>query len=54
MGEGGGAAIHAICAALQDALRTRGNPIVWRSCNPYHQVWEYLQGGKHGVEVVDA
>ena len=24
MGEGGGAAIHAICAAIQDALRARG------------------------------
>ena len=26
MGEGGGAAIHAICAAIQDALRARGKP----------------------------
>ena len=22
---------------------SRGKPTVWRSCNPYHQVWEYLQ-----------
>ena len=29
MGEGGGAAIHAVCAALQDALRRAGSPIVW-------------------------
>jgi CO/xanthine dehydrogenase Mo-binding subunit len=43
MGEGGGAGIHAVCAALQDALKSQGGPIVWRSCNPYHQVWRYLQ-----------
>jgi CO/xanthine dehydrogenase Mo-binding subunit len=42
MGEGGGAGIHAVCAALQDALRSRGNPIVYDSCNPYHRVWELL------------
>ena len=40
--EGGGAGIHAVCAALQDALRPRGNPIVFDSCNPYHSVWELL------------
>jgi CO/xanthine dehydrogenase Mo-binding subunit len=44
MGEGGGAGIHAVCAALQNALGRRGEgPIVWRSCNPYHRVWEMLQ-----------
>jgi 2-furoyl-CoA dehydrogenase large subunit len=42
MGEGGGAGIHAICAALQDALSSRGKPIVHDSCNPYHRVWELL------------
>jgi hypothetical protein len=42
MGEGGGAGIHAVCAALQDALSSRGNPIVYDSCNPYHRVWELL------------
>jgi len=42
MGEGGGAGIHAVCAALQDALRSRGNPIVYDSSNPYHRVWELL------------
>ena len=31
MGEGGGAGIHAVCAALQDALRPLGNPIVTES-----------------------
>src|SRR5579884_2336652 len=57
MGEGGGAGIHAVCAALQDALRGRGGAIVWDSANPYHRVWEMLQrpqeaGGR--VTVADA
>jgi CO/xanthine dehydrogenase Mo-binding subunit len=43
MGEGGGAAIHAVCAALQDALRAAGGGIVTDSCNPYHRVWELLR-----------
>jgi CO/xanthine dehydrogenase Mo-binding subunit len=43
MGEGGGAGIHAVCAALQDALRPLGNPIVYDSCNPYHRVWELMR-----------
>src|SRR5436305_5424945 len=42
MGEGGGAGIHAVCAALQDALRPVGNPIVHESCNPPHRVWELI------------
>ena len=42
MGEGGGAGIHAVCAALQDALKERGKPIVYDSFNPYHRVWELL------------
>jgi 2-furoyl-CoA dehydrogenase large subunit len=56
MGEGGGAGIHAVCAALQDALRGHGDAIVWDSGNPYHRVWDMLQ--KPGetrarVEVID-
>jgi CO/xanthine dehydrogenase Mo-binding subunit len=43
MGEGGGAAIHAVCSAIQDALKTAGKPIVWDSCNPSHRVWAMLQ-----------
>jgi len=44
MGEGGGAGIHAVCAALQNALGDRGEgPIVWRSCNPYNRVWDMLR-----------
>jgi 2-furoyl-CoA dehydrogenase large subunit len=42
MGEGGGAGIHAVCAALQDALKERGRPIVYDSFNPYHRVWELM------------
>jgi CO/xanthine dehydrogenase Mo-binding subunit len=42
MGEGGGAAIHAVCAALQDALSFAGKPVVYDSSNPYHRVWELL------------
>jgi 2-furoyl-CoA dehydrogenase large subunit len=43
MGEGGGAGIHAVCAALQDALRSRGRPVVADSHNPYHRVWSMLR-----------
>ncbi len=39
MGEGGGAGIHAICAAIQDATGT----IVTDSHNPYQRVWRLLQ-----------
>ncbi|MGH3002012.1 MAG: xanthine dehydrogenase family protein molybdopterin-binding subunit, partial [Gaiellaceae bacterium] len=57
MGEGGGAGIHAICAAVQDALRGNGDAIVADSHNPYHRVWEMLehpdQAGAR-VSVVDA
>ena len=42
MGEGGGGGIHAISAALQDALRGSGAPIVTDSHNPYHRVFEML------------
>jgi 2-furoyl-CoA dehydrogenase large subunit len=43
MGEGGGAGIHAVCAAIQDALRGAGNPVVHDSCNPAHRIWELMQ-----------
>jgi CO/xanthine dehydrogenase Mo-binding subunit len=54
MGEGGGAGIHAVCSALQDALKSSGAPTIWRSCNPYHSVWEHLQNPVSKVQVVDA
>jgi CO/xanthine dehydrogenase Mo-binding subunit len=43
MGEGGGAGLSAVAAALQDALRAKGKPVVTTSSNPYHRVWELLQ-----------
>jgi CO/xanthine dehydrogenase Mo-binding subunit len=43
MGEGGGAGIHAVCAAIQDALRPVGGPIVTGSWNPSHRVWELMR-----------
>jgi 2-furoyl-CoA dehydrogenase large subunit len=39
MGEGGGAGIHAVCAAVQDATGV----IVKHSHNPYQRVWQLLQ-----------
>ena len=52
MGEGGGAGIHAVCAALQDALRSRGRPIVHDSSNPYHRVWELMSNPESSRERV--
>jgi 2-furoyl-CoA dehydrogenase large subunit len=57
MGEGGGAAIHAICAALQDALKPAGAPVVYDSCNPPSRVWELIRdpgASRARVEVVPA
>jgi CO/xanthine dehydrogenase Mo-binding subunit len=42
MGEGGGAGIHAVCAAIQDALRSAGGAIVTDSHNPAERVWRLL------------
>jgi CO/xanthine dehydrogenase Mo-binding subunit len=47
MGEGGGAGIHAVCAALSDAL----GKTITRSCNPYHRVWELLRSEDRAVTV---
>ncbi len=56
MGEGGGAGIHAICSAVQDALRSHGGAKVHDSANPYHRVWEMLSKPESGARVttVDA
>ncbi len=57
MGEGGGAAIHAVCSALQDALRPLGAPIVSDSCNPPFRVFALIDdpaASRQGLEVVDA
>ena len=53
MGEGGGAGIHAVCAAVQDALRSRGGAIVVDSANPYHTVWEMLEHPERRAARVD-
>jgi 2-furoyl-CoA dehydrogenase large subunit len=53
MGEGGGAGIHATCAALQDALAPRGKPVVYDSCNPYNRVWELLRNPEASAALVE-
>jgi CO/xanthine dehydrogenase Mo-binding subunit len=58
MGEGGGAAIHAVCAAIQDALRSAGIPgVVSDSHNPAERVWRLITNPEESgalVEVVSA
>ena len=44
MGEGGGGPLHAICAAIQDALGPNDR-IVADSFNPAEHVWELLHSG---------
>ena len=54
MGEGGGAPLHAICSAIQDAIGKDG-PIVNDSHNPPERVWRMLNWdgtGERGVAVV--
>jgi CO/xanthine dehydrogenase Mo-binding subunit len=53
MGEGGGAGISAVCAAIQDALREAGGAIVYDSCNPYWRVWELLREPGMSRELVE-
>jgi CO/xanthine dehydrogenase Mo-binding subunit len=53
MGEGGGAGLSAVAAALQDALRNSGKPIVSSSSNPYHRVWELLQNPEESRQLVE-
>jgi len=56
MGEGGGAGIHAVCAAIQDALRAAGvDAVVTDSHNSSERVWRLMQSAeesKRHVEVV--
>ena len=47
MGEGGGAPLHAICAAIQDAL-TPADAVVSDSHNPWERVWRLLRSGELG------
>jgi 2-furoyl-CoA dehydrogenase large subunit len=51
MGEGGGAGISAIGAALQNALG--GKAIVTDSSNPYHRVWELLRNPDESRALVE-
>ena len=55
MGEGGGAPLHAICSAIQDAL-PEGSHIVYDTHNNSERVWELLRSaaaaGPRGVEVI--
>jgi CO/xanthine dehydrogenase Mo-binding subunit len=54
MGEGGGAAIHAICAAIQDALRRAGSKaVVNDSFNPPERVWRMLQAPEETAALVE-
>jgi 2-furoyl-CoA dehydrogenase large subunit len=54
MGEGGGAAIHAICAAIQDALRNAGTKaVVNDSFNPPERVWRMLTNPAETAALVE-
>ena len=53
MGEGGGAGLSAVAAALQDALRGSGRPIISDSSNPYNAVWELLQNPDESRQLVE-
>jgi CO/xanthine dehydrogenase Mo-binding subunit len=53
MGEGGGAAIHAICAAIQDALRAAGRGIVTDSHNPPERVYRLMEQPEESRERVE-
>jgi len=55
MGEGGGAPVHTICSAIQDALGPNG-AIVDDSHNPPERIWRMLNwkgaSADRGIEVV--
>jgi CO/xanthine dehydrogenase Mo-binding subunit len=54
MGEGGGAAIHAICAAIQDAVRAAGIPaVVTDSHNPAERVWRLISRPDESAALVE-
>jgi len=54
MGEGGGAAIHAVCAAIQDALRAAGLPaVVYDSHNPAERVWRMIRNPEESAALVE-
>jgi 2-furoyl-CoA dehydrogenase large subunit len=47
MGEGGGAPLHAICSAIQDALTER-DAVVSDSHNTWERVWRLVHSGERG------
>jgi CO/xanthine dehydrogenase Mo-binding subunit len=47
MGEGGGAPLHTICSAIQDAL-SRDDAIVADTHNPWEAVWRLVHSGARG------
>jgi 2-furoyl-CoA dehydrogenase large subunit len=47
MGEGGGAPLHAICSAIQDALGDQ-DAVVSDSHNPWERVWRLVHSGERG------
>jgi 2-furoyl-CoA dehydrogenase large subunit len=54
MGEGGGAAIHAVCAAIQDALRSAGvQAVVSDSHNPAERVWRLITNPEESRALVE-
>src|SRR5438105_1995199 len=54
MGEGGGAAIHAVCAAIQDALRSAGiGAVVSDSHNPSERVWRLIRNPDESRSLVE-
>jgi 2-furoyl-CoA dehydrogenase large subunit len=56
MGEGGGAPLHAVCSAIQDALRQHGGGIVTDSHNPSERVYRLLhepENSRAGLRVTN-
>jgi 2-furoyl-CoA dehydrogenase large subunit len=53
MGEGGGGGIHAICAAIQDALRPAGGALVLDSHNPPERVWALMERPEESRALVE-
>lgn len=54
MGEGGGGAIHAVCAAIQDAVRSAGSKgVVYDSFNNPERVWNLLHRGEQTADLVE-
>jgi len=54
MGEGGGAPLHAVCSAIQDALRQHGGGVVTDSHNPSERVYRLLhepENSRAGIRV---